>query len=417
MSSVVFYFQVHQPYRMRRYSIFDIGENDRYFDEKINRQICQKVAKKCYLPANNLMLKLIKQHPGQFKIAYCISGLAIEQFEQYVPEVLTSFQELVATGQVEMLTETYYHSLAALFHPDEFKEQVHKHQQTIKELFGVKPTIFRNTELIYSNSIASLVEELGFAGMLTEGVDRILNWRSPNFVYEPEDGHGMKLLLKNYKLSDDIAFRFSQKSWPEWPLTVPKFASWVHQIAGNGDVINLFMDYETFGEHQWADTGIFKFMEKLPDAILEHPDFDFAWPSEAIQRYPALARIDIPDSISWADTERDLSAWLGNSLQDSSIAWIYRLEQKVKASGNPHLINQWRKLQTSDHFYYMCTKFWSDGDVHKYFSIYDSPHDSYVIMSNILTDLEIRLKKPTSAGKATKPIQSKSKTMRKTGKK
>lgn len=405
MPSLVFYFQVHQPYRMRHYPIFDIGEgHPDYFDDAANRAICEKVADKCYRPANALMLELIRRYPGRFKIAYSISGVALEQFAEYTPDVLESFRELFATGQVELLTETYYHSLAALFNADEFRAQIRAHQETTERLFGIRPTVFRNTELIYSNGIADMVEDLGFKAMLTEGADRILGWRTPNFVYEPQHGRGMKLLLKNYRLSDDIAFRFSQQSWKEWPLTPEKYARWIHETAGNGDVVNLFMDYETFGEHQWADTGIFEFMRELPEAIWRHPDFEFKTPSEAIATYPARDRVDIPHSISWADEERDLSAWLGNPMQDNSIAWVYKLEKRVKEAADDTLLHLWRKLQTSDHFYYMCTKYWADGDVHKYFSAYDSPHDSYVIMSNVLTDLEIRLKKLEQERTASSPL-------------
>lgn len=377
---------------MRPYHLFEIGYNDDYFDKKKNAEVCRKVAKKCYLPANALMLELIRRYPG-FKISYSISGVALEQFAEYTPEVLESFQKLMATGQVEMLSETYYHSLSSMFNGDEFREQIKQHQQTLQHYFRVKPKVFRNTELIYSNGIADIVEGLGFEAMLTEGVDRILGWRSPNFVYEPADGRGMKLLLKNYKLSDDIAFRFSQQSWKEWPLTTEKFASWLHSIDGAGDIVNLFMDYETIGEHQWEDTGIFNFFRHLPEAIWQHPRYDFATPSEVINKYPPVDKISIVDAISWADTERDLSAWLGNPMQDSSIAWVYNLEKRVKELADPHLLHVWRKLQTSDHFYYMCTKYWSDGDVHKYFSIYDSPHDSYTILNNILVDFELRLEK------------------------
>jgi alpha-amylase len=396
-SSVCFYFQVHQPYRMRPYRVLDIGSPLSYFDEELNREIAEKVARKCYLPTNKIMLELIKRYPGRFKIAYSISGVALEQFEEYTPEVLASFKELAATGQVEFLAETYYHSLSALFDRDEFTAQVEKHREAIKEHFGVTPTTFRNTELIYSNGIADMVEDMGFTTMLTEGVDRILDWRSPNFVYEPVHGRGMKLLLKNYKLSDDIAFRFSQRTWPGWPLTTEKFAHWVHKVAGNSDLVNLFMDYETFGEHQWEDTGIFTFLQELPEAILQHPDFDFVTPSEAARRYPPLAKLDIPDSISWADQERDLSAWLGNPMQDGAISWVYRLGSQVKEFGDPQLVAQWRRLQTSDHFYYMCVKYWSDGDVHKHFSCYESPHEAYVYLGNILTDIELRLGVPTLA--------------------
>jgi alpha-amylase len=390
---------------MRPYHLFEIGENQDYFDDAKNREVCQKVARKCYLPANALMLELIEKYPGKFKISYSISGVALEQFAEYSPEVLDSFKRLAATGQVEFISETYYHSLSALFDGEEFKEQVLKHRETIEHHFGITPTTFRNTELIYSNGIADMVEDMGFDVMLTEGVDRILKWQSPNFVYEPIHGRGMKLLLKNYKLSDDIAFRFSQRSWADYPLTVDKFASWIHSMDGNTDTINLFMDYETIGEHQWEETGIFDFFRNLPDAIFRHPAFGFATPSETIQKYPPVAKISIPDTISWADTERDLSAWLGNPMQDDTIAWLYSYTKQVKERNDPHLLHQWRKLQTSDHFYYMCTKYWSDGDVHKYFSVYDSPHDSYVIISNILTDLDIRLKNSTKPVTVAKPIQ------------
>jgi alpha-amylase len=376
---------------MRQYSIFDIAESPDYFDAVSNKAICRKVAEKCYLPANAMMLDLIKQNPD-FKIAYSISGVALEQFAEYAPDVLASFQALVATGNVEILSETYYHSLAALFNADEFRAQIIKHRETVQHYLGVTPRVFRNTELIYSNGIADMVEDLGYAAMITEGVDRVLDWRSPNFVYQPHHGRGMRLLLKNYQLSDDIAFRFSEKSWPGWPMTADKFAGWLRDLDGNAQTINLFMDYETIGEHQWEHTGIFEFFRALPTAIYRHTNFDFATPSEVIDRYPVHDRISIPETISWADEARDLSAWLGNPMQDNSIAWVYRLGDRVIQSGDSHLLHQWRKLQTSDHFYYMCTKFWSDGDVHKYFSAYDSPHESYVLMSNILTDLETRLK-------------------------
>jgi alpha-amylase len=405
MPSICFYFQVHQPYRMRHYGLFDVGYAKEYFDVAKNKEVCLKVANKCYLPANALMLELINQYPGKFKISYSISGVALEQFEEYCPAVLDSFKALAATGQVEFISETYYHSLAAMFNAGEFRDQVQKHRETIQRHFGITPQIFRNTELIYSNGIADMVEEMGFKAMLTEGVDRILDWRSPNFVYEPWNGRGMKLLLKNYKLSDDIAFRFSQRSWESYPLDANKFANWIHSIDGAGDTINLFMDYETIGEHQWEDTGIFEFFRQLPAAVMANPKFSFATPSEVIVKYSPVEKINIPEAISWADTERDLSAWLGNPMQDTSITWLYSFENRVKQSGDSNLLHIWRKLQTSDHFYYMCTKFWNDGDVHKYFSVYDTPHDSYTIMNNILTDLEMRLDKEKAPTPLTpKPV-------------
>ncbi|MBR9677013.1 polysaccharide deacetylase family protein [Candidatus Woesearchaeota archaeon] len=392
MVSVCFYFQVHQPYRIRDYTIFDIGKKSDYFDEEKNAGIMRKVADKCYLPTNKVLLDLIKKHP-EFRIAFSISGTALEQFEQYAPEVLESFKELVATGNVEMLTETYYHSLAFMYSKDEFDRQVRTHQKRIKELFGQKPTIFRNTELVYSNEVAAHVEKMGFDAVLCEGVDRIMGWRSPNFVYQPPNTKKIKLLTKNYKLSDDIAFRFSNRGWKEWPLTTEKFGHWISSVNGNGEVINLFMDYETFGEHQWEDTGIFEFLKKLPEEIYNHPDNNFLTPSQVIKKYDVKDTLDIPYIISWADLERDLSAWLGNKMQQAAIKELYLLEKQVLNSGDDKLIRDWRLLTTSDHFYYMCVKWFADGDVHKYFNAYDSPYDGFINYINVLHDIVLRLKK------------------------
>ncbi len=388
MISVVFYFQVHQPFRLRKdYRFFDIGVNHFYEDEKANREILNKVAEKNYLPMNELLLKLIQKYNGDFKISFSISGVALEQFELYNPAVLESFQKLAATGCVEFINETYYHSLAFLFSKKEFREQVRLHKKKVKELFGQTPTTFRNTELIYHSDLAVEIEKMGYKTILTEGANQILGWRSPNFLYQPDTTYKLNLLLKNYKLSDDIAFRFSNRAWEEWPLTAEKFASWVHKVKGNGEVINLFMDYETFGEHQWADTGIFQFMEALPEHILKDPEFQFLTPAEVSKHYTPLAKISVPFYISWADIERDLTAWLGNHLQDSAIEKIYELENAVKKTKDPQLIHTWRKLLTSDHFYYMCTKWFSDGDVHKYFNPYSTPYDAFVIYCNVMNDL------------------------------
>jgi alpha-amylase len=392
MVSVCFYFQVHQPFRLRNYSVFDIGKNHNYFDEKKNKEVLLKVAKKCYLPANKLMLSLLKNHP-EFRISYSFSGVALEQFEKYSPETLQSFQALADTGQVEVLSETYYHSLAFVKSKQEFKKQVNLHKQKVKRLFNISPNVFRNTELIYNNELANFIESMGYKGILAEGADHILGWRSPNFLYRPKTTKKIKLLLKNYKLSDDIAFRFSNQGWTEWPLTVPKFAQWVNSANGNGNCINLFMDYETFGEHQWEDTGIFSFLNGLPSEILKHPDNNFKTPSELVKSYEPVSELDIHHLISWADVERDLSAWLGNSMQTSALELLYHLEKQIIASKDDKLIEDWRKLQTSDHFYYMCTKWFSDGDVHKYFNPYDSPYDSFIAFMNIINDLKLRLDK------------------------
>ncbi len=397
MSSVCFYFQVHQPFRLKRYRIFDIGNDSNYFNDNSdaktnNRKILEKVAGKCYLPTNAVMLELLEKHP-EFKISFSFSGVFLDQIELYSPETLLSFQKLVDTGRVEVLSETYYHSLSFLYSKDEFKRQVELHKQKVKKLFGVTPEVFRNTELIYNNDLANTVEEMGYKGILAEGADHILGWRSPNFLYRPQGTKKIKLLLKNYKLSDDIAFRFSSKEWNEHPLTAPKFANWVSQVNGNGNVVNLFMDYETFGEHQWEDTGIFNFLRHMPGEILKHPDNNFMTPSEVVEKYDTVSELDIHNFVSWADVERDLSAWLSNSMQHEAAHKIYELESKVLATEDPAIIEDWRKLQTSDHLYYMCTKWFNDGDVHKYFSPYESPYEAFIAYMNVLNDMKLRISK------------------------
>lgn len=394
MPSVCFYFQVHQPHRVKKYRVFDIGRDPHYFNDNSeqktnNRQIMQKVAGKSYLPTNQLLLELLERYP-QFRVSFSISGVALEQLENYAPEVLASFQALVKTGRVELLSETYHHSLAYLYSPIEFRRQVRLHRRKVLDLFNYEPEVFRHTELIYNNDLANEVAGLGFRGILAEGADHILGWRSPNFVYRPKGAKVMGLLLKNYKLSDDIAFRFSSRDWSEWPLSAPKFASWVSALNGDGQVVNLFMDYETFGEHQWADTGIFDFLRALPEEILKHSDNDFVTVSEALSRYSPVGEIDAPHFYSWADTERDLSAWLSNPMQQDAARKVYALEKPVLKTKDEELINSWRRLLTSDHLYYMCTKWWNDGDVHKYFSPYDSPYEAFISYMNALADLELR---------------------------
>jgi len=395
MPSVCFYFQVHQPLRLRHYTVFD--KNDRYFDDYKNAFICRKVANKCYLPANRMILNLIRRFGGRFKVAYSITGVVLEQLLSFSPEVVSTFDALAETGCVEFLAETYYHSLSFLYSHDEFVEQVNKHIETINSFFGQKPRVFRNTELVYNNDLAALIESTGkFDAIITEGADHILGYRSPNFVYQPKGCKNLKLLLKNYSLSDDIAFRFSNRDWPQWPLTADKFARWISNVNGNGNVVNLFMDYETFGEHQWEDTGIFDFMRHLPQEILKHPDNNFKTPSEVVQHYRPVDTIDVPHIISWADIERDLSAWVGNAMQSNAIHELYRLEKKIKQTADEKIIADWRKLQASDHFYYMCTKYFADGDVHKYFNPYESPYDSYINFMNVLDNLHSRCSRPAS---------------------
>jgi alpha-amylase len=389
MASVCFYFQIHQPYRLRRYSVFD---TDRYyFDDAKNAELCRKIARKSYLPANQTLLETIKQHEGRFRIAYSVTGTALEQLRQYAPDVLESFQHLNQTGCVEFLDETSHHSLAFLYSREEFRAQVEAHRALIKELFGQEPRVFRNTELIYNNDLAHFVAHMGYDAILTEGADHILGSRSPNFVYRPPHAR-VKLLLKNYRLSDDIAFRFSNRDWEQWPLTAEKFARWVSQINGHGNLCNLFMDYETFGEHQWATTGIFDFIRHLPGEVMKDRANNFLTPGQIADAFEPADELDVPHMISWADQERDLSAWLGNAMQSNALHELYKLEGPLKEKADPVLLEDWRRLTTSDHFYYMCTKYWADGDVHKYFSPYESPYDSYINFMNVLDNIQTRLR-------------------------
>ena len=391
MKSICLYFQVHQPFRLRTYRFFDIGENHEYYDEYTNRFIMQRVAQKSYLPMNNLLLSLIKEFGSAFKVSFSISGIALEQFEAYAPEVLESFKQLAKTGNVEFLAETYAHSLSALIDKEEFIRQVEKHQNRIEELFGQKPSTFRNTELIYSDEIGETVAGMGYNMMLTEGAKHVLGWRSPNLMYASAINPKLKLLLKNFRLSDDIAFRFSLQSWSEWPLTTDKFTKWMNEIDKKDELINLFMDYETFGEHQWEETGIFDFMAALPAAIFKKTDFQFATPKELGKKLQPVAPIHVPYPISWADEERDITAWLGNDLQKEAFEKLHALAKKMASVTDENIRKDWQYLQTSDHFYYMSTKWFSDGDVHKYFNPYESPYDAFINYMNILTDFSLRL--------------------------
>jgi alpha-amylase len=372
--------------------VFDIGRNHQYFDEQKNREVMRKVMNKCYLPANAVLLELINRYPGRFKVSFSISGVCLEQMKLYAPEALESFKALARTGQVEFLAETYYHSLSFLYDKEEFRQQVQHQINTIQGLFGQTPKVFRNTELIYNNELAYHVEQMGFNAILAEGWDPVLGWRSPNFVYKSKMTSNLRLLMKNYRLSDDVAFRFSNRGWQEWPLTVEKYTRWVNSVNGNGQTINLFMDYETFGEHQWEDTGIFEFLRALPGQHLSHPHNDFKTVSEVAAAYPAMDEVDVHNFVSWADLERDLTAWVGNRMQQSALEELYHLGEAVKRTEDVQLIEDWRKLTTSDHFYYMCTKWFSDGDVHKYFSPYESPYEGYIAFMNVMNDVALRAK-------------------------
>lgn len=399
--SVCFYFQVHQPDRLRQFRFFDIGNDFHYFDDFANRTIVRRIADRCYIPMNQLLLEQIKAHKGAFKVAFSISGVAVEQFGKYAPDVLDSFKALAATGCVEFLSETYSHSLASLASPSEFKKQVKEHQKMMQGLFGVKPTAFRNTELIYSDSIGEMVGQLGYNVVLAEGAKHVLGWKSPNFVYANAINPRVKVLLRNFGLSDDIAFRFGNKSWEGWPLTADKYASWLSSSLEKEDVVNLFMDYETFGEHQKAATGIFEFMASLPSAVLAK-GLEFSTPTEVASKYQPVAPLNVTYPTSWADEERDTSAWLGNELQEEAFNKVCALETEVMKTKEDKLINTFRKLQESDHFYYMCTKFFSDGSVHSYFNPYDSPYEAFINYMNVLGDFEIRVKDALKQNKNSK---------------
>ena len=391
MKTVCFYFQVHQPLRLKSYRFFQMGKDHNYLDDFTNRAIMQKIARECYLPMNALLLSLIEENKGAVKCSFSITGSAVEQFKAYAPEVLESFRKLADTGCVEFLGETYSHSLSSLHSVEEFKHEVKLHSAMLKEEFGVKPTAFRNTELIYSDDIAAAVEAMGFKTMLAEGARHILGWKSPNFVYTDAKDNKLRLLLRNYKLSDDIAFRFSNEGWEEWPLTAEKFAGWV--AAETGDVVNLFMDYETFGEHQKAATGIFDFMKALPKALLATGEVEFATASEAAKKLQPVAVLHCPYAMSWADEERDVTAWLGNDLQNEAFSKLYALAPKVKKAKNKDFDFVWHFMQNSDHFYYMATKWFSDGDVHSYFNPYGSAYEAFINYMNVLADFEIELNK------------------------
>lgn len=393
--AIVLYLHVHQPFRVREYSIFDAGVSHDYFfaqsyeDRTSNERIAHKVAEKSYIPTNRTLLELLNAHP-EFRLSMSITGTVIEQLEMWSPEALQSFKDLVATGRVEIVGETYHHSLAFFYSREEFEHQVQMHRDKVQQVFGVTPQVFRNTELSYNNDVAYWADKAGYKGILAEGWDPVLDWRSPNFVYRPAYTENIRLLMKNYRLSDDIAFRFGDRNWAGWPLTADKFAGWLNDTH-DGTNFDLFMDYETFGEHQWDESGIFDFLRHLPQEWLKTPGNSFATVSEAIDQFEARDFIDSPQTITWADTERDLSAWLGNGMQQQAIHALYDLQQPILGTGDLNLIEDWRRLQASDHVYYMCTKWWGDGDIHAYFSPYENPYDAFIAFMNAYHDLKFRL--------------------------
>jgi len=390
--AICLYFQVHQPFRLRRYRFFEMGHEHYYYDDFMNESILRKIASNCYLPANRLLLDLIRKHKGKFRVTFSLTGIVIDQFRLYAPEVLASFRELAETGCVEFLAETNSHSLASLMKRDRFEQQVKIHREKMIEFIGYEPTSIRNTELIYSDEIGSWMAEMGYKATVTEGAKHILGWKSPNFMYCNAINPRLKVLLRNYSLSDDIAFRFSNKNWPSYPLTADKYASWVKGLASTSDIVNIFMDYETFGEHQKKETGIFDFLKHLPEAIIRKTPFNFMTVSEVADNYQPVSLLHVPSPISWADEERDLTAWMGNELQTAAVTKLYSLADRVIRCNSDQLLRDWVYLQSSDHFYYMSTKFFSDGAVHAYFNPYENPYQAFMNYMNVLSDFEIRLK-------------------------
>ena len=393
MPSVCIYFEVHQPLRLNNFSVFNIGQDNslspNYFNKKLNQKIFEKVAKKCYLPTNNLLLNLIDEFDGRFRISFSLTGTFVDYCEMYMPSVIDSFKKLIATGAVDLIEETYFHSLSALYDDlDEFEEQIIMHRQMIKRIFNYKPRVFRNTEAIYDNRIAKKISEMGYKGIITEGTEKILGWRSPNYLYKPINSN-LKVLLRNYSLSDDVGFRFSAHHWSDFPLTADKYASWISNCEG--DLINLFIDYETFGEHHWTETGIFDFLSHFPDEVLKHKHLDFVTVSEAVDRYQIIGEIDVPWAISWADADRDVSTWLGNNMQVACFNELKDIGDKLKKREDKDLLNVWRLLQTSDHLYYISTKGLGDGEVHAYFNPYDDPYDGFINYMNVLQDFKQKI--------------------------
>lgn len=403
-AGVALYLHVHQPFRARPYTVFDTGEHHDYFNSPSyesptnNEAIFRKVADKSYRPMNRLLEQLLEENPT-FSFSLSITGVFLEQAEMWAPDVVESFKRLVASGRVEILAETYHHSLAFFYSREEFENQVALHRQKIEQVFGVTPKVFRNTELAYNNEVGKWAERNGYSGVLAEGWDPILEWRSPNHVYRPPETSKTGLLLKNYRLSDDIAFRFSNRAWSEWPLTANKFATWVDTSLRDGPLVNLFMDYETFGEHQWQDTGIFDFFSEFVRDWSSRDDRAFYTVSKALEVHKPVAELSVEHTTTWADAERDLSAWMGNSLQREALRHLYSLTHDILRTGNEQLIDDWRKLSASDLVYYMSTKWLEDGDVHAYFSPYDSPYDAFLYYINIIRDLRWRLMREHGTGR------------------
>ena len=390
MKSICFYFQIHQPFRLKRYRFFDIGNDHYYYDDFANEDIISRIAHRSYIPACESLLRMIEQTKGKFRCALSITGIALEQCEQYVPEFIDLLKKLASTGKVEFLSETYDHSLASLIDPEDFRAQVKRHDEKLKELFGVTPKVFRNTELIYCDEIAPQLVDMGFKGCITDGAKHILGWKSPNYVYTAASAPKLKLLLKNSKLSDDIAFRFSNHDWDAYPLTADKYIDWIANTPQEEQIVNLFMSLETFGELQAAESGIFQFLEALPRFAAER-GIEFWTPSEAVSKLKPVDTLSVVHPISWADEARDTSAWLGNKLQQEAFNKLYSVGERVRLCDDRRIHQDWHRLQSADHFYYMSTKKMGDGAVHSHFSPYETPFQAFTNYMNVLADFIVRV--------------------------
>lgn len=391
MKTICLFFQVHQPFRHRRYRFFDIGNDHYYYDDYSNDATMRKIADKSYLPGNKLFLELIEKLNGKFKIAFSITGTALDQFELYAPEVLESFRKLAKTGCVEFLSETYSHSLSSLKDIDTFKQQVKQHDDRILGLFGQRPRVFRNSEMIYSNEIGDQVARMGYSAMLTEGAKQVLGWKSPNFMYVNTLNPRLKVLMRNYKLSDDLGFHFANPDWSEFPLTAEKYIDWLMHLDAKEEVVNLFLGYEALGDRQDADSGIFQFMSAFAEQVVDNDQLCFATPSELVEQIQPVSAVNVPEPISWADEERDLTAWLGNEMQKEAFGKLYDLSKRMLRCNDRKLQKDWNYLQVSDHFYYMSTKHSSAGPGNRSKNPFDSPYEAFINYMNVLSDFKLRL--------------------------
>jgi len=391
MKSICLFFEIHQPFRHRRYRFFDIGNDHYYYDDYSNESIMSRLAKNSYLPTNKLLGELIEKSNGQFRVAFSITGTALDQFKLYAPEVIDSFKELAKTGSVEFLSETFSHSLTSMQDPETFNEQVRQHDERIFSLFGQKPRVFKNTEMIYSDLIGEQVAKMGFTAMLTEGATQVLGWKSPNYLYVNAINPRLKVLMRNFKLSDDLAFRFSNHDWSEFPLTAEKYIGWIKSLEEQEEVINLFLTYEAFGERQKAESGIFDFLSAFAQNVVNDDELQFATPSEVVAQLQPISAVSSPEIISWADEERDLTAWLGNGMQKEAFRKLYELNTRMLRCKDKDLMTDWNYLQSSDHFYNMSTKHGSEGNAYRLRNPFDTPYEAFINYMNVLSDFKIRL--------------------------